>query len=119
MVAEDFRFDLPEFLAEDFRFGRERISDLPELFAVGREINSDLPELIAEDFRFGRESNYDLPELVAEDFRFGRERISDLPEFLAPISELPGERRLRVDVWYFDRLPYADLTNDLVQSKTA
>jgi hypothetical protein len=99
--------------------GRECISD----FRFGRESNNDLQELVAEDFRFvrerisavARESNYDLPELVAEDFRFGRERISDLPEFLAPISELPGERRLRVDVWYFDRLPYADLTNESSQ----
>jgi hypothetical protein len=66
-------------------------------------------------FAVGIESNSDLPELIAEDFRFARERISDLPEFLAPISELPGERRLRVDVWYFDRLPYADLTNESSQ----
>ena len=39
--------DLPELVAEDFRFGRES--------------NSDLPELVAEDFRFGRESISDLP----------------------------------------------------------
>ena len=89
------------------------MSFTPELFAVGRESNSDLPELVAEDFIFERESISDLQELIAE------VRISELPDYFrirrAPISELPGERRLRVDVWYFDRLPYADLTNESSQ----
>ncbi len=61
-------------------------------------------------FANGRESISDLQELIAE------VRISELPDYFRirrePISELPGERRLRVDVWYFDRLPYADLTNE-------
>jgi hypothetical protein len=78
------------------KMGRECISD----FRFRRESNSD-------------ESNSDLPELIAE------ARISELPDYFrirrAPISELPGERRLRVDVWYFDRLPYADLTTESSQ----
>ena len=79
--------DLPELVAEDYRFGRGSISDLPEL--------------VAEDFRFGRESISDLPELVAE------VRISELPDYFR-ITELPGERILKClqNRWILDIRSY-------------
>ena len=78
---------------------RQSISELTDDFRIGREPISDLPELIDEDFSFGRQS---ISELT-DDFRIGREPISDLPELIdedfsfgrQSISELPGERILK------------------------
>ena len=41
---------------------RQSISELTDDFRIGREFISDLPELIAEDFSFGRQNISELTD---------------------------------------------------------
>ena len=122
----EFRFGIhcisDSDLAEEFRFARESISNLPELVAEDfrLEIHGISDSDLAEELRFERESISDLPELVAEDFRFGIHGISDsdlaeefrfeLPDDFRHltrvliISELPGERILKCLKFRKDRM---------------